>query len=260
MPPGVRRNVMSPTPPHISIAKMDYGPYPEAGRLNPKLAPDAPLLLATLDIEWHPRDPGCLLHALEQALLEFAPRFGRHQCRGERAYHVFAGGGPGSGRRGVTAPVEPTGSIERQPFDPLLALAHLLEHAVIEIQTTITAQATCSGLTGAHRDPANRFDLMVECRDARVGRCSLALALAWLTSALEGNPPGSEEKDILAAARFINLRAGGRVTRRTLAGALRLSEQGAARALEALEQVGYLSEARYTMNLSGIPEYRIAAC
>lgn len=229
--------------PQIHLEKLEHGLHAGASRLNPRFSTSTPLLVATLDISWRPDDPVPNLRRLESALLAFLPRFRRHECRGAEDYHVFR---KGEGRR------DP-GSVESE-----LALAHLLEHAMIEFQCMITDELRCSGATAAYRDRQGRFDLMVECHDPRAGRCSLALAMAWLIAALDGMPPGPEECAVLAVAKLAYGRDGHSVTAIDVARAMSWPEEKAERALSALRDVAFLIELPWSMNLSGAAEYRMA--
>ena len=237
-----------PTAPEIRVARIDYGPLLEARLLNPKITADSPLLLATLDIRWDPPDPVAAVARLEEALLAVCPGLALHECRGPSSYHVLAGA-----RRLREATPGGSGSRLEAP----LALAHLVEHAIIDFQCDILGERRCSGITAARRAPRGQFDLIVECPDLHVGRCCLSLATTWLTSAALGHTLGSAEREILAAARLARARTGEPLGPRAVARALHVPQARAERALSALSEVGYLVETRYTVNLSGVPEYRI---
>ena len=83
---------------------------------------------------------------------------------------------------------EAAADVRPQPLDARLALAHLIEHAVIDFESAITRATRISGVTGARRSPPGRFDLMVECPDPAVGRLCLALAVLSLTGAADARP------------------------------------------------------------------------
>src|SRR5258705_7421036 len=166
---------MAPSP-EIRIAKLQYGPLPGAPSLNPKISPRQPLLFATLDIRWEPRAPRSAVARLEENLLAFSPDFAKHECRGEGAYRVFAARGPESPSRSGAAGHAHSASVGGEPHDGRLALAHLLEHAVIAFQCAITDASRGSGITAAHQSTSGRFDLMVECQEERTGRRCLVLA------------------------------------------------------------------------------------
>ncbi|HEU4402915.1 MAG TPA: hypothetical protein VFT43_12500 [Candidatus Polarisedimenticolia bacterium] len=238
---------MKPTP-QIRIVRVQYGPFPAAATLNVKMAPDRPLLYSTLEICWKAPDPTAAVSHLEQALLRFSSTFGKHECRGPRVYHVLLGG---DGHHPVH-PVAP-------PFEGALALAHIIEHAVIDFLCTVTDEKRCSGVTAALRDPPCRFDLMIECPDFHLGRCCLALAVAWLSSAAGGQDLGPEKQKTLAAARLAYSQPGRPLTPPVVARTLGCSERQAERALFELRDAGYLDEFSCTINLSGVPEFRVGA-
>ena len=241
-----------PSVPVVRIVRLAYEPsVAAAASLNPRFAPDSLLLLATLNICWDEPDPFSSISRLEEELLAFSPSFGRHECRGEQAYHVFLGGArqnPAANRR-ASFP---------EPFEGCLALAHLIEHAIIDFQCTVTRQKRCSGVTGAHREPANFYDVIVECSDLRIGKTCLSLALSWLTSILAGQPIGSAERQVLAAARLAYRRRGQALMAPAVARALGCSERRAEKALSVLQGAGCLDQTPYSFNFSGIPEYRMA--
>ncbi len=243
-----------PTAPLIRILKIEHGPFPEARSLNPRFSPDRPLLLARLDILWLTEDPVAAIASVEETLLAFSPGFAKHECRGARSYHVFAR----AVRRAPAPAASPQSDGAANPFEAALALAHLIEHAVLDFQCAITGERRCSGVTAARRSPPGRFDLLVECRDPEVGRCCLVLSVAWLTSITQGHTLGATERAILAAARLAHDRRGQGLRPPAVARALSWSEDQAWRALSALSEVGYLVETPYSMNLSGVPEYRLS--
>ncbi len=235
-----------PTAPEIRVAKIEYGPLPEASVLNPRMTAGSPLLLATLDIRWDPDDPVPAVARLEAALASFRPGLDQHECRGLPRYHVLALVRPAS-----------TQAAADGPFEGALALAHLVEHAVIDFQCSILDQTRCSGITAAHRAPRGRYDLMIECPEQHVGRCCLVLATTWLTSMARGHTLGTAEREILTAARLAYARRGETLRPMAVARSLGWPEARAASALSALRDVGYLVEATDTVNQSGVPEYRI---
>ncbi|MCI0567530.1 MAG: hypothetical protein L0Z52_04950 [Acidobacteria bacterium] len=241
--------------PEVSISEIQHGTLPLASRLNPRFAPDTPLLLATLKIRWAPRNPQRAIADLEKRLLAFSPGFRHHECRGMGMYHVFShAGGNGKSHAGGEERAASSGKLEG--FDAALALAHLLEHAVIDFLSEVTGEMTCSGITGAHRSVSHRYDLLVECRELEIGCCCLALALGWIQGLFRGHPMGSAEKDVLSLLRWMHRRASPPVFASRVAGVLGWSEDRAERALAALQQTGYLESTAYAMNLSGLPAYR----
>jgi hypothetical protein len=235
-----------PIAPDVTIERVEYRVVPVAATLNRKIAPDSPLLFACLSVRWGVPDSLPALSHLEQELLSFSPSFGRHECRGPMAYHVF------HSARGAR-------EASPEPLDPCLALAHLIEHAVIDFECAILQQGRCSGVTGALRDVPGRYDLMVECPDFRIGRLCLRFAVAWVTAATTGVPLGTAEGDLLIAARRVHQDSWEKLTPPALASTLGWTETRAGRALARLRDAGYLDEHSFALNFSGIPAYRISA-
>jgi hypothetical protein len=227
----------------VRILRIQHGLLPGAETLNPRFLPGHPLLLATLDVDWHPTDPLQAVAALEKSLLAFSPGFALHECRGEGIYHVFSGGGARRSDAG--------------DFEAALALAHLIEHAVIDFQAGATGAGRCSGITAAHRDPLGRFDLMVECREPEVGRCCLRLAVSWLTRSLLGRGPGAWERDILEILRISRIFSRRPLFAPEVARELGWREKRCARVLEALAQADYLVRVAGPGGISGRDGYQV---
>jgi hypothetical protein len=233
-------------PPEIRALGIEHGRFPWARSLNPKFSDDRRLLFATLDVVWRPPDPSLAIACVEEELIAFSPGFARHECRGAAAYHVFKRSRPGATRG------------DPPLLEGALALAHLIEHAVIHFQCLITEAASCSGATAARRDPAGRFDLLIECRDMAVGRGCLALAIAWLTSIARGHTLGPPERLVLAVAVTAYQLRGKALRPALLARMLQSSEEETRRALSVLVDVGYLIERPGSKGSRGAPEYRVS--
>ncbi len=245
--------------PDVRIVEVEFAPSSVAASLNREIAPDGQLMRAALDIRWREPQPVAALARIESRLVDFSPTFRSHQCRGPIAYHVFLS--PRTGAPGESPAEEPAaGEGAAQPFDACLALAHLIEHVIIDFESAVTEEARISGVTGARRKPLGRFDVMVECNDRRIGRLCLGLAVSALTGAADERPPGRRERDTLAAVRLAYRHPGRTWTPGAVARVLGWSFPQAARALSSLRDLGYLAEFTCTVNISGVPQYRVAPC
>lgn len=236
-------------PPVITILAVTHGPFPAAAELNHKIDPGHPILRAALDIAWDDPDPAPAIGRLEQSLVTLSASFERHECRGPSAYHVFMGNGAGPGPLPVTA---------EESFDGRLALAHVIEHVVIDYLFAVNEVERCSGVTGARRDAASRYDLLIECDDEALGRLCLGLAVTVVNAAFLGRPLGESDRDPIVVTRMARALPGRPFTPPELARALGWTEMRARRAMMTMRQLGYLKEETYAMNLSGVPEYRAA--
>jgi len=232
--------------PEIRALGIEHGLFPWARSLNPKFSDDRLLLFATLDIAWRPPDPFLAIASVEQALIAFSPGAAA-LVPGAAAYHVFKRSRPG-----------PVATRSDPPLlEGPLALAHLIEHAVIQFQCLITEAASCSGATAARRDPPGRFDLLIECRDVIVGRGCLALAIAWLTSIARGHTLGPPERLVLAVAGTAYRHRGKGLRPALLARMLQSREEEARRALSVLVDAGYLIKRSGPKGSRDAPEYRV---
>ena len=174
----------------IRIAGRDFGLYPQSLSLNPRFRADVPRIKLDVEIDWKPRHPGRALAALEEALLEICPSLERHQCRGQIQYHILRGL-----EEPREAPDDGAGDIETP-----LALAHLLEHVLIDTIAYVTGEKLLSGATGARRDSRQRFDIFVECPDAAVAQLAVELSVAWMKALLNGKAPDGAGRPALELA------------------------------------------------------------
>jgi hypothetical protein len=233
--------------PRIRVLTIRHGLFPSIGLLNPLLKPGHWAIRLELEIEWEPQNPLRSLALLEEGLLDVCPSLRAHRCGGPAEYHVrsFAQGSP----RGPDDPV---------PVEPALALAHLIEHVMIDAVAHVTAASAVSGITGARRESTRRFDVFVECRDPAVGALAWHLGVAWTSTLLRGEVVDRRETRILDVARSI-YRSGARAfeAHRVAADAgLRTDETEDL--LGALAAAGFASPTRYTMNFSGQQYYGVA--
>ena len=245
-------------PPSIRIIGSEFGRFPEAVRLNSSIRRGATLLRATLDIAWPEPEARGALSILERLLTGFSPSFRLHECRGPHAYHVFADGRKAASADGGRPATAAGASGRSNGFEGSLALAHLIEHVAIDFVCRITGQRRCSGVTGALRFPADRYHLMLECPDRLSGRLALGLAVSVLMAGLAGRPPGGAERDLLRAARVVFEHPERPYTPPAVARTLDWTEERAARALEALQDLGYIASRDWNINTSGCPEYRLS--
>ena len=98
----------------------------------------------------------------------------------------------------------------------------------------------------------------MECDDFSLGCCCPGLALSWIEEVLQGRVRGVEERDVLAALRWLRRRASGAVYSTRLARARGWSEERAERALSASRDTGYLEIIPYGIRFSGLREHRLA--
>ncbi len=151
---------------------MRVGPFHEVSRLHPGFVPGIPRVRLTLDL-------GALLRGWaapfgpegRRAILDLCPRLMDHDCgAGEEIHRLLAAGNPAEAGASTTGP-------GGDPGDGL-SVAHLIEHVAIELVVRVTGVPRCSGLTCAHRDRLDRFDIFFESADPLAGRAAAVLAAA----------------------------------------------------------------------------------
>lgn len=238
---------MSETP-EIRALSLDVGPYPEARLLNPQFSRAVPMLRLRVEVSWNPQDAGAALSGLEGQLARLSPTLSRHQCRGPHDYRILrtqareAGGPPRPGR----------------DFEPGLALAHVLEHLIIDAVAFLTGAAVVSGATGALRSPRDWYDVFVECPDPGIAPLVVALPLSWLSSMIAGGSVDGEGQTTLVVARHLYLRRGaGPCDPEALSRRLMRSPGEVEAALRWLKRNGFACPVGYTMNFSGVEYCRL---
>lgn len=223
----------------IRILDFRFGAWPEVAPLNPALIPGSALLKLTLDLDWTDPDAAAVLGRVEDALARVSPTFRRHQCRGPHVYRVF------SRVRGEGPPHD-----GGKPPEPSLALAHILEHAILDTVAFVTGAERVSGVTGAHRDAEHVYDVFVECSDTATASLAVQTALMWVADILEGREPEPRSRLALELARYL-WRRRTMVALESVASELGLGACEVAAAAEALGERGFAVEIRPTMDLSG---------
>ena len=155
----------------ILIRDLRVGPYPEASPLHPGFVPGLPRVRLTIDLGARFRGDAPAFAAGErEALLRLCPRLLEHAC-----------GGAGELARLLD---RPQGRPKDQPAGDAsdardgILVAHLIEHVAIEILVGVSGSGKCSGVTCAHRDRLDRFDIYIESADPMAGRACAILAVA----------------------------------------------------------------------------------
>ena len=93
-----------------------------------------------------------------------------HDCGGDGLLHLLEGRAP--------AVPETAGAAGDAETRDGLAVAHLIEHVAIEILVGVLGLRRCSGVTCAHRERLDRFDIFLESPEPLAGRAAAILAAA----------------------------------------------------------------------------------
>lgn len=156
----------------IQIREVSVGLFPEASPLHPGFVPGLPRVRMTLDLGADLRGtPPCLSPEGRDALLDLCPHLVDHDC----------GSGEGIGtllEDGTRIAPEGAGATDEAELRDGMAVAHLIEHVAIEINVGVAALRRCSGVTCAHGERLDRFDIFLESPDPLAGRAAAILAAA----------------------------------------------------------------------------------
>jgi hypothetical protein len=228
----------------IQVLELAFGRYPQILPLNPALRADATCVRATLAIERPGTEPRALLSNLETRLLEVSPSLRRHQCRGPRQYHVFVHHAAPAG-----APLE--------QVEAGLALAHLIEHVVIDAVAFLTGADSISGVTGALSGFGDRYDIYVECPEPIAALLAVLLALHWVQALASGQSLDGTGRPALQVARLLYQRRPSALDADHAAAALGAERGELEAALGWLQRQGIACPLPHTMKLSGMPDYRL---
>lgn len=230
--------------PRIRFGEADFGSHPEAFPLNASFQKDLPILKLRVDVDWEPKAPAAALALLEAGLLEVCPGLRRHQCRGDASYHVLRppDGKPGRGGAAIEAP---------------LALAHLLEHVVIDAIAFITDEPLISGATAALSRSFHEFDLFVESPDPLIARLTAELARSWITEIARGAGLDGAHRLALDLCRRLYRAHPGPVEIDVAARPAGRDAGELRQALDWIERHGLVRRVRYGVNLSGRAYYEL---
>jgi len=221
----------------IQLQSMEFAAFTTAEALNPRFRAGHPKLRLTVDAEPLPDVPD---RALQARLEGSFPGLARHHCQ----VHDAAAPRPARARGVVLVEGETTAN-----------QAHLLEHLLLEMLSTLDHVPRLSGVTCAYTTPPERNDIFVECADPESGALAARIAVRAMNAVLAGEPLAPLYPDALRCARLMRQAAHAWPPAR-LARAARMSRARAEQALEALAQARFVERESYAMNFSGEPHYR----
>jgi hypothetical protein len=228
----------------VRFLEMLHGPHPEVDRLNDRFLPGAPRLKATVDVLGFESLADGVAPALVPHLLEIFPRLERHRCCGGSDIHstLFQ-----RWRRSGSA---------LPPGDHGLDLCHLLEHLALELMRGMVPVAPCAGITCAHRVPAHRFDLFLECEDARVGAAALRCAAHILLALVHPGQVPAGAFRFAETARYFLGRPRSLLNPGEVLAALQGDPPQLQAALRFLAAAGFLVEDHFTADFGETTLYR----
>jgi len=215
----------------VRVLEISLGSFPKIEHLNPSLRTGSPKIKVILQVQWKPRDPVLALATLQNDLVTMFPSLSEHDCRGPSEYHLRAL----ASRGGVPTPSTPGGG----EIDAAVALAHTIEHVMIDAISFVTGAPIISGVTAALRDSEDLFDVIVECPDPIVGRLAIHVSLFWIMPLLRSGSADPLAKPLLELARTLYNQQPRSLDSAAAASSLGLPLPEVIAALQLLEGFGY---------------------
>jgi hypothetical protein len=153
----------------VEIKEISYGEFPEVFGLNKRFKPGGKKLKVVLDVFLPKKKDKLDFSLVYRKLLRLLPTLEKHKC-GEDLF------------RNLQSHTETFS----EKTEETTHIAHLIEHMIIDLQSNITKMDSCSGITCGYKNPENRFDLFIECRDEEVGKFSTFFAVDVMEKLLSG--------------------------------------------------------------------------
>lgn len=153
----------------MQIVSLSFGRFPEISELEIFFRHSDLRLKLVLNI-YLPEGKELDFKSLYHKVTGFFPNLQKHKCWA----HLLGG----------SVSQEERDDLPFQSIGGVTDLAHLVEHLIIDLQSTVAQMESCSGLTCGYNDPDNRFDLFIECQDRRVATFSSNLAVRMMKELL----------------------------------------------------------------------------
>ncbi len=214
----------------IRIAGQEVGLFPQSLVLNPRFRPDVQRIKLDVEIDWEPVEGNRGLSALEKSLVEISPNLRQHDCYGQSAYRILR----------ELEGVHNRSDSETAQIEVPLAIAHLLEHLMIDTVATLTGEPLVSGATGARWDSRQRFDIFVECPHVAIAPLVVRLSVSRMQAVMAGRQLDGAGPATLELAHGIYARAGRGLNPTTWARRQRRDPREVASALHWLEKNGFV--------------------
>ncbi len=174
----------------MKILAVVYGYFPKVFKLHSRFQPEVGHLKVVLDIVPAGGFERAKFLAVFRQLSELFPTISRHSCCVEwesAPLYLQEEKGVSIKRAGESADV-----------------AHLIDHVIVDMQISLGGMQRCSGLTCGWKDPRNRFDLFVECADARIGLFAAKFAVYLVSRILTRKKLSKRNALVLRLAKYLN--------------------------------------------------------
>lgn len=212
----------------MKILAIVYGYFPQVFKLYSRFQPGVRHLKVVLDILPIGGFERARFITVFRQLAEFFPTISKHACCVEwesAPLYLEEEEGVSIKRVGESADV-----------------AHLIEHVIVDIQVSLGGMQRCSGLTCGWKEPENRFDLFVECANARIGLFAARYAVYLVSRILDKKKLSGRNELVLKLARHLSENPGTELDAGALSNTLGWKKGNVEMALSRLHQFGFFFE------------------
>jgi len=140
----------------MRIVHISFGRFPEISYLNPRFKPKSLKLKLVLDVFLPKEKKRINFPQIYSKLKKILPTLDKHKCCVGLLYGSFG--------------FQDESEVSIRQVGGVTDIAHLIEHMIIDLESSITRMPTCSGITCGYKRPEVRFDLFIECKDKNVAR------------------------------------------------------------------------------------------
>jgi hypothetical protein len=231
----------------IHLLSMEFGRFVEVSALNPRFIAGHERLKLTVEVSLTEMAASPPPAGFGKTLEELFPGLALHLCCGDNSIDET-----------LFRPRRRAG-LKHEP-DDIVDIAHLLEHLIIEFQHAVAGMSVCSGITCAYESPRSRCDIFVESPSRSVSQLCVAMARGLLNDLLRGRTPDAVHARVVKLARWFHGHPGSRIGSVAAARFLHLdaSAPDAARVLDLLHEMSFISEIETSLNFSRMPVYELA--
>lgn len=209
----------------MKILAIVYGYFPEVFKLYSRFQPGVRQLKVVLDVFPSGGFERAKFITVYKQLAEFFPTISNHACCVEwESAPLF---------------IEEEEGVSIKRVGESADIAHLIEHVIVDIQVSLGGMQRCSGLTCGWKEPENRFDLFVECANARIGLFAARYAVYLVSRILEKKKLSGRNELVLKLARYLSENPGTELNAETLSETLGWKKGNVEMALSRLHRFGF---------------------
>ncbi len=214
----------------MRILSIAYGQFPQVFKLYSRFQPGIGHLKVILEITPAGGFERARFLTVFRQLAEFFPTISQHSCCEEWE----------------TAPLylEKEDGVSIKRVGEAADVAHLIEHVIVDMQVGLGGLHRCSGLTCGWKDPDNRFDLFVECANARVGLFASQFAVYLVSRILTKRKLSARNRFVLTLAAYMQANPSVNIDVPGLARALGWKKRDTEMALSRLREFGFFENGK----------------